>query len=115
MEYIEVQKSSAPRLCGVLATVSDFSAEGRYHLRTFLNNKVDNRKAAGWRKPVLAYWRTPKSLPFPHWLPETDKQIGRQGTFMTANREPSNQSFEIDREATVCSASRRFLLFFRAS
>jgi hypothetical protein len=28
---------------------------------------------------------------------------------MTANREPSNQSFEIDREATVCTASRRFL------
>jgi hypothetical protein len=29
---------------------------------------------------------------------------------MTANREPSNQSFEIDREATVCTASRRFFL-----
>jgi hypothetical protein len=29
---------------------------------------------------------------------------------MTANREPSNQSFEVDREATVCFASRR--LFF---
>jgi hypothetical protein len=28
---------------------------------------------------------------------------------MTANREPSNQSFETDREATVCTASRRFL------
>src|SRR5215472_12832065 len=28
---------------------------------------------------------------------------------MTANSEPSNQSFEIDREATVCTASRRFL------
>jgi len=27
---------------------------------------------------------------------------------MTANREPSNQSFETDREATVCTASRRF-------
>ena len=32
---------------------------------------------------------------------------------MTANREPSNQSFEVDREATVCSASRRFLPFGR--
>jgi hypothetical protein len=32
---------------------------------------------------------------------------------MTANREPSNQSFEIDREATVCTASRRFLPFGR--
>jgi hypothetical protein len=30
---------------------------------------------------------------------------------MTASREPSNQSFEFDREATVCSASRRFLAF----
>jgi hypothetical protein len=30
---------------------------------------------------------------------------------MTANLEPSNQSFETDREATVCTASRRFLLF----
>jgi hypothetical protein len=29
---------------------------------------------------------------------------------MSANREPSNQSFEVDREATVCSASRRFFL-----
>jgi hypothetical protein len=28
---------------------------------------------------------------------------------MTANHELSNQSFEIDREATVCNASRRFL------
>jgi hypothetical protein len=27
---------------------------------------------------------------------------------MTANREPSNQGFETDREATVCAASRRF-------
>jgi hypothetical protein len=32
---------------------------------------------------------------------------------MTANREPSNQSFETDREATVCTASRRFLPFER--
>jgi hypothetical protein len=28
--------------------------------------------------------------------------------FMSANREPSNQSFEVDREATVCLANRRF-------
>jgi hypothetical protein len=52
---------------------------------------------------------------FPPDLPRrTGKQIGRQGesllACMTANREPSNQSFEIDREATVCTASRRFLL-----
>jgi len=32
---------------------------------------------------------------------------------MTASREPSNQSFEVDREATVCSASRRFFLNLR--
>jgi hypothetical protein len=29
---------------------------------------------------------------------------------MGANREPSNQSFEVDREATVCSTNRRFFL-----
>jgi hypothetical protein len=29
---------------------------------------------------------------------------------MPANREPSNQNFEIDREATVCLASRRFFM-----
>jgi hypothetical protein len=28
-----------------------------------------------------------------------------------ANREPSNQSFEVDRAATVCTAGRRFLPF----
>jgi hypothetical protein len=44
---------------------------------------------------------------FPPDLPRrTGKQIGRQGesllACMTANREPSNQSFEVDREATVC-------------
>jgi hypothetical protein len=30
--------------------------------------------------------------------------------FMSANREPSNQSFDVDREATVCLANRRFFL-----
>jgi hypothetical protein len=29
---------------------------------------------------------------------------------MPANGEPSNQSFEVDREATVCFANRRFFL-----
>jgi hypothetical protein len=47
--------------------------------------------------------RKPKSLPFPHRLPETDKQIGRQGTFMTANREQFNQGFEL-------TGRRRFAL-----
>jgi hypothetical protein len=32
---------------------------------------------------------------------------------MSTNREPSNQSFEVDREATVCSANRRFFLTCR--
>jgi len=40
--------------------------------------------------------------------------LRRQGNHllacMTANSEPSNQSFEVDREATVCFASRRFFL-----
>jgi hypothetical protein len=44
--------------------------------------------------------------------PETDAdRTPRESSLacMTANREPSNQSFEIGREATVCTASRRFL------
>jgi hypothetical protein len=32
---------------------------------------------------------------------------------MSTNREPSNQSFEVDREAAVCSANRRFFLTSR--
>jgi hypothetical protein len=59
-------------------------------------------------------WRTPKGLPSGS-APQNGKQIGRQGesllACMTASREPSNQSFEVDREAAVCSANRRFLLF----
>ena len=31
---------------------------------------------------------------------------------MTASREQSNQSFEFDREATVCYASRRFFFAY---
>jgi hypothetical protein len=34
---------------------------------------------------------------------------------MTASREQSNQSFEFDREATVCFASRRFFFAYRTS
>src|SRR5262249_22897796 len=48
--------------------------------------------------------------------PETEADRTPRGSLlacMTANREPSNQSFEIDREATVCTASRRFLPFER--
>jgi hypothetical protein len=58
-------------------------------------------------------WRTPKGLPSGS-DPQNGKQIRRQGesllACMTASREPSNQSFEIDREAAVCSANRRFFL-----
>jgi hypothetical protein len=48
--------------------------------------------------------------------PHNGKQIGTpRGSllaFMSANREPSNQGFEVDREATVCFANRRFLLIW---
>src|SRR3974377_1982217 len=54
-------------------------------------------------------------MAFPPHLTRKGKQIGRQGNHclacMSANCEPSNQSFETDREATVCTASRRFLPF----
>jgi hypothetical protein len=48
------------------------------------------------------------------FLPVTEADRTPRGSLlacMTANHEPSNQSFEIDREATVCTASRRFLPF----
>ena len=48
--------------------------------------------------------------------PETEADRTPRGSLlacMTANREPSNQSFETDGEATVCTASRRFLPFER--
>jgi len=51
---------------------------------------------------------------FPPHLTRKREQSGRQGNHllacMTANSEPSNQSFEVDREATVCFASRRLFL-----
>src|SRR5215813_6210118 len=64
------------------------------------------------KKAGLADWRTSNGLPSAS-DPETESDRTPRGSLlacMTANREPSNQSFEIDREATVCSASRRFLL-----
>src|SRR5262249_41798832 len=45
--------------------------------------------------------------------PETESDRTPRGSllaFMNASREPSNQSFEVDREATVCFASRRFFM-----
>jgi hypothetical protein len=64
------------------------------------------------KKAGLADWRTLKAFP-PH-LTRKREQSGRQGNHllacMTADSEPSNQSFEVDREATVCFASRRFFL-----
>src|SRR6516165_4384099 len=62
-----------------------------------------------------AGWRTggsQKAFP-PHLPPETEAdRTPRESLLacMTASREPSNQSFEVDREATVCYASRRFFL-----
>src|SRR5215469_14826596 len=66
-------------------------------------------------KVGLADQRTSNGLPSAS-DPETEAdRTPRESLLacMTANREPSNQSFEIDREATVCSASRRFLPFER--
>src|SRR5262249_50885229 len=63
------------------------------------------------KKVGLADWRTSNGLPSAS-DPETEAdRTPRESSLacMTANREPSNQSFEIDREATVCTASRRFL------
>src|SRR6516164_11715356 len=62
-----------------------------------------------------AGWRTggsQKAFP-PHLPPETEADRTPRGSLlacMTASREPSNQSFEVDREATVCFAGRRFFL-----
>ena len=63
------------------------------------------------KKVGLADWRTSNGLPSAS-DPETEAdRTPRESSLacMTANREPSSQSFEIDREATVCTASRRFL------
>jgi hypothetical protein len=65
------------------------------------------------KKVGLADWRTSNGLPSAS-DPETEAERTPRGSLlacMTANREPSNQSFETDREATVCTASRRFLPF----
>jgi hypothetical protein len=64
------------------------------------------------KKAGLADPRTPKGLSSAS-EPETEAdRTPRESLLacMTANREPSNQSFEIDREATVCLANRRFFL-----
>jgi hypothetical protein len=68
-------------------------------------------KRGQMKKAGLANWRTPEGLPSVS-DPETEADRTLRGSLlacMTANREPSNQSFETDREATVCAASRRFL------
>jgi hypothetical protein len=67
------------------------------------------------KKAGLADLRTPKGLPSAS-DPETEAdRTPRESLLacMTANREPSNQSFETDREATVCLANRRFFLMMR--
>src|SRR5215472_2089547 len=66
------------------------------------------------KKVGLADWRISNGLPSAS-DPETESdRTPRESLLacMTANREPSNQGFEIDREATVCTASRRFLPFY---
>ena len=98
--------------CGLFATASDFLHRRHYQLWTSVSNKADTFTAAGWRKPV---WRLAEAKR-PSLRICSRKRISRsdaRGSLlacMTANREPSNQSFEVDREATVCSASRRFFL-----
>src|SRR6516165_8850128 len=65
------------------------------------------------KKVGLADWRTSNGLPSAS-DPETEAdRTPRESSLacMTANHEPSNRSFETDREATVCAASRRFLPF----
>jgi hypothetical protein len=60
----------------------------------------------------LADTRTSNGLPSAS-DPETEAdRTPRESSLacMTANREPSNQSFEVDREATVRTASRRFFI-----
>jgi hypothetical protein len=62
------------------------------------------------KKAGLADQRTSNGLPSAS-DPETEADRAPRESLlacMTANRGPSNQSFEIDREATVCTASRRF-------
>jgi hypothetical protein len=64
------------------------------------------------KKAGLADLRTSNGLPSAS-EPETEAdRTPRESLLacMNANREPSNQSFEIDREAAVCSADRRFFL-----
>jgi len=69
------------------------------------------------KKSRFGDWQLQKAFP-PHLLPETEADRTPRGSLlvcMTASREPSNQSFEVDREATVCFASRRFLFAYRTS
>ena len=90
------------------------STETGYTSRQFLE-MVPTIKCGQMKKVGLADWRTSNGLPSAS-DPETEADRTLRESLlacMTANREPSNQSFEIDREATVCSASRRFLPFRR--
>ena len=87
--------------------------QNRHYLWTLARNSADNRRAARMKKIGLADWRTSDGLPSAS-DPETEAdRTPRESCLacMAANREPSNQSVEIDREATVCTASRRFLPF----
>ena len=65
------------------------------------------------KKAGLADWRTSNGLPSASDPETVADRTPRESLLacMTADREPSNQSFETDREVAVCTASRRFLLF----
>jgi hypothetical protein len=66
------------------------------------------------KKVGLADWRTSNGLPSAS-NPETEVDRTPRGSLIGVHDRQvvsrSNQSFETDREATVCTASRRFLPF----
>ena len=63
------------------------------------------------KKSRFGDWQLQKAFP-PHLLPETEADRTPRGSLlvcMTASREPSNQSFETDREATGCTSEPSLL------
>jgi hypothetical protein len=97
--------------CDCFATRKVIYPENRYWLWTLPRNGPKSLRGL-MRKVSLADWRTSTRSSLPS-DPETEAdRTPRESLLarMHVNREPSNQSFEIDREATVCFASRRFFL-----
>ena len=96
----------------MLATLGDFIHTDHYHSWTLPMNGAPQSQCGPMKKSRFGDWRTPKGLPSAS-DPETEADRTPRGSLlacMTASCEPSNQSFEVDREATVCYASRRFFL-----